>query len=175
MIPRWCLCGASCGTSSQFLGDWRRLLVRSQVKLDFLIKLVKVFVDQMTLTLNSAAVGSGCWGLSHDALSTSACLWLLYYFCHSWFVLASSFSLLFSVSSSHLIFFFLHFKIFVFFYVRAHNSIFLFLKTLIINVNLVLSSQQHKNDTKIQHSEDWLLRERQSAISQESAAAAGAF
>lgn len=42
-------------------------------------------------------------------------------------------------------------------------------------MNLVLSSQQHKNDTKIQHSEDWLLRERQSAISQESAAAAGAF
>lgn len=74
--------------------------------------------------------------------------------------------------------FFLHFKIFVFFYVRAHNRLvfsFVFLKTLIINVNLVLSSQQHKNDTKIQHSEDWLLRERQSAISQESAAAAGAF
>lgn len=73
--------------------------------------------------------------------------------------------------------FFLHFKIFVFLCAcTQQTSIFLFLKkTLIINVNLVLSSQQHKNDTKIQHSEDWLLRERQSAISQESAAAAGAF
>lgn len=65
---------------------------------------------------------------------------------------------------------------FLCFFMSVHTTVFsFFLKTLIINVNLVLSSQQHKNDTKIQHSEDWLLRERQSAISQESAAAAGAF
>lgn len=122
-------------------------------------------------------------GTSHDALSSSACLWLLYYFCHSWFVLATSFC-------SHLIFcssggdnvthprnvsstenaaglknmflkkksFFLHLHKFLCFFMSVHTTdcIFLFLKTLIINVNLVLSSQQHKHDTKIRHSEDWL-------------------
>lgn len=147
---------ASCGTSSQFLGDWRRLLVRSQVKLDFLIKLVKVFVDQMTLTLNYAAVGSGCRGAfprctEHFCVSLTSMLFLPQLICS-----CQLFFLLFSVSSSvHLegitsliqemfpplktlcnfaglenmflkkktYLFFLHFKIFVFFYVRAHNRL----------------------------------------------------
>lgn len=120
-------------------------------------------------------------GTSHDALSSSACLWLLYYFCHSWFVLATSFcsssvhlegitSLiqemfppLKTLQDSKICFwkkksFFLHLHKFLCFLCPCtqQTSFFLFFKTLIINVNLVLSSQQHKHDTKIRHSEDWL-------------------
>lgn len=97
---------ASCGTSSQFLGDWRRLLVRSQVKLDFLIKLVKVFVDQMTLTLNYAAVGSGCRGAfprctEHFCVSLTSMLFLPQLICSCQLFFSPLFCLIFCSSGGN--------------------------------------------------------------------------